>query len=178
MSLHNRRRGRPKTTRADFDFGTPELQKKRQALIQKGQDESLSESLLGLFLAKGLISQKYYDAGMRYYELGYTYEPQLCLGLGHRQSILTNLGQPLSQRSYTPENNNINKRDESLALKWKAATNALKAGGLKPLTLVIHILFSGIDPKENGERFLKQMRPKDLLDLRDGLLALVRYFKI
>lgn len=178
MRLQQRGRGRPKSAKTALDFGTPELQQKRQALIHKGQDEALSESLLGLLLAKGLIAQKYYDAGMRFYELGYAYEPQLRLGLGHRQSILTSLGQPLSQRSYTPENDNDNKKDKALTRKWIESINALKAAGLKPLTLVTHILFSGIDPKENGERFLKQIRPKDLLDLRDGLLALARHFKI
>lgn len=178
MSILHRGRGRPKLSNTKHDFGTPELQQKRQALIHKGQDEVLSESLLGLLLAKGFISQKYYDAGMRYYALGYAYEPQLRLGLGHRQSILTSLGQPFSQRSYKVENDNITLRDENITRNWKESINALKAAGIKPLTLVSQILFSGIDPKENGERFLKQMRPHDLLDLRDGLLALTLHFKV
>ena len=178
MRILNRGRGRPKSLKSICDLGTLELQKKRKSLVQNEGHEHLSESLLGLLLAKNLISQKYYEAGIRYYKLGYAYEPQLRLGLGHRQSILANLGQPHSQNLHMHENESAHSKDEKITRRWKMATDALKNAGLRPFTLVTHILFSGIDPKEMGAQFLKKITPRDLLETKDGLLALANYFRI
>jgi len=176
MNLSQRRRGRPKHKEIRLDKGTPELQEKWKALLSPNQDSYLSESLIGLLFAKGLISKKCYEAGLRYYELGYTHEPQLRLGLGHRQSLLKTLGQPRPQNSYLPEDEVDLKKDVLVAHKWRNATLALKSSGLKPMTLVTHILFSGCDPKQYGAQFLKQLTPNTLLSIRDGLLTLCTFF--
>ena len=61
----SRRAGRPRSERPAVDQGTPEAAARR-ARLAAGADPTLTESPLGLMLARGLIGQEPHDAG-RYY---------------------------------------------------------------------------------------------------------------
>jgi hypothetical protein len=51
------------------DMGTPEAQRKRQALVGPGNDTTLAASALGSLFAHGYIDQDQYDAGLDYRRL-------------------------------------------------------------------------------------------------------------
>lgn len=59
------RRGRPKSDQPKIDQGTPELRAHRAALAA-GSDPALSESPLGLMLARGLVTPQQHEAGCYY----------------------------------------------------------------------------------------------------------------
>ena len=60
-----RRAGRPRTERPAVDLGTPEALARR-ARLAGGGDPVLTESPLGVMLARGLIGQEQHDAGRTY----------------------------------------------------------------------------------------------------------------
>ena len=61
----DKRAGRPRSERPAVDLGTPEVLARR-ARLAAGGDPTLTESPLGVMLARGLIGQEQHDAG-RYY---------------------------------------------------------------------------------------------------------------
>ena len=63
-----RRAGRPALERPKVDPGTPELCARR-ARLAAGGDPSLTESPLGVLLARGLIGREQHDSGRHYASL-------------------------------------------------------------------------------------------------------------
>jgi len=63
-----RRAGRPALERPKVDAGTPELCARR-ARLAGGGDPSLTESPLGILLARGLIGREQHDSGRHYASL-------------------------------------------------------------------------------------------------------------
>ena len=63
-----RRAGRPAMNRPAVDPGTPELLARR-ARLAAGGDPSLTESPLGILLARGLIGREQHDSGRHYASL-------------------------------------------------------------------------------------------------------------
>ena len=63
-----RRAGRPPMERPVVDAGTPELQARRSRLAAGG-DPALTESPLGILLARGLIGREQHDSGRHYASL-------------------------------------------------------------------------------------------------------------
>jgi hypothetical protein len=59
------RRGRPRSEQPAIDQGTPELRARRAALAGGG-DPALTESPLGLMLARGLVTPQQHEAGCYY----------------------------------------------------------------------------------------------------------------
>ncbi|MEB3702858.1 hypothetical protein Bealeia1_00048 [Candidatus Bealeia paramacronuclearis] len=170
MVFKKRSRGRH-PYRILCDLGTPELRQKRQAV--SNQDANLSESLLGIFYARGLISEELYKAGFHYYELGYRYIPQLRLGLSLRRSLLAGLGEGTTQGAVAFEDNRDFPQDVKVAKKWKEATQVLKDVGVRPLVLVTHVVFFDGDPRAVGAPGLTLA---NLSDLRVGLVQLAKFF--
>ena len=172
MDFKKRGRGR-QPYKILCDLGTQELQQKRQAVSV--QDSKLSESLLGIFYARGLISEMLYKAGFAYYELGYRYTPQLRLGLNLRRSLLAGLGEGRAQGGVAFENERDFTQDVKIAKKWTAATQAIKDAGVRPLVLVTYVVFFDGDPRVEG---VSKFTPLNLLDLKVGLLQLVKFFDL
>ena len=106
MTYFSKRRGRPSTEKLAIDLGTVELQHKRRATLKNHSQTHLSESALGIPLVRSLLSQKLYEAGELYYELGYRFEPQLKTGCHMRKSNIANLEQLRIQYIPIPENDN------------------------------------------------------------------------
>ena len=178
MINFSKRRGRPRTLKLTIDLGTPELQHKRKTILKDNSHARLSESTLGILLARGLISQKLYEAGKLYYELGYQFKPQLKTGYHLRKSSLADLKQLRTQHIPIPENDNDFAYEARIARRWKEATTALKESGIHPMIIVTYVLFQTCDPKSDEGQSLKSLSAHHLLDLRRGLEALAVYFKV
>lgn len=178
MTYFSKRRGRPRTVKLVIDLGTAELQHKRRTILKNHSQIHLSESALGILLVRGLISQKLYDAGELYYELGYQFEPQLKTGCHMRKSSIANLEELRTQHIPIPENDNDCGYEARIARRWKEATTALKMSGIHPMVIVTYVLFQAYDPKSDGGKSLKSLSAHHLLDLRHGLEALAMYFKV
>jgi hypothetical protein len=163
MGYVHRKRGRPRLSRPKVDKGTSELQKKKKLLVEKGQDLSLSESLLGILFSKNIISQEHYDTGQTFREIGYRYES--CLGhvFRYHSNILTpKRGGEISEP-----------QDEFRTKRWRDALNALKKSGERHYLVVMKVVFYDRDLYEEKA----SLTGNDINDLRCGLDYLDQYFK-
>ncbi|MBX9621691.1 MAG: hypothetical protein K2X28_06680 [Alphaproteobacteria bacterium] len=163
------RRGRPNLNREVIDKGTEALQQKRRTLFKKGNPKEmpLTGSLLGIFYAKGLISEPLYEAGRSFSEIAYLYEG--CLGQpfrSRRSSLL------LERAGYSEF---FSERKERKRIKaWRQALEALKQAGPRPYRTVMHVVFYEADLYTSGLPFFLLGRAGDL---RLGLACLEAYFK-
>ncbi|MDI9638538.1 hypothetical protein QPK87_30490 [Kamptonema cortianum] len=151
------RRGRPKLNREFIDKGTEALQQKRRALFKKGrpQEMPLTASLLGIFYAKGLITEPLYEAGRSFAEVAYLYEG--CLGQpfrSRRSSLL------LERAGYSEF---FSERKERKRIKaWRHALEVLKQAGPSPYRTVMDVVFYEADLYTSGLPFSLMKRVGDL----------------
>lgn len=155
-----RKRGRPKLFRVKIDKGTPELQKKKLELLKPGQEQTLTESLLGILYGRDIISTSQYDAGLTLREIGYKYEACLNYTLKMTKSMLAHkTGTQLTESQVVA-------RTKS----WRRALLALKGSGHRSYIIVLKVVFY------DGE---VRTVPRDahyIEELRFGLNGLSRYF--
>lgn len=162
------RRGRPKLNREFVDKGTEALQQKRWALFKNGchKEMCLTASLLGIFYAKGLITEPLYEAGCSFAKIAYLYEG--CLG----QSFRSRRSSLLLERAGYSEF--FSERKERKRIKsWRQAIEALKQAGPRPYKTVMDVVFYDADLYTSGLPFSLMERAGDL---RLGLECLDAHF--
>lgn len=167
MASHQRR-GRPKLNREFIDKGTEALQQKRRALFKNGRPQEMlfTASLLGIFYAKGLISEPLYEAGRSFAEFAYLYEG--CLGQPFRSRRSSLLLERAGHSEFFSE------RKERKRIKaWRHALEALKQAGPRPYRTVMNVVFYDTDLYTSGLPFSLM---KTAGDLRLGLEGLDAHF--
>lgn len=156
MASHQRR-GRPKLNREFIDMGTEALQQKRRALFKKGSPKEmpLTASLLGIFYAKGLISEPLYVAGRTFEKIAYRYE--FCLGetFRVRRSSLILERSGYSDFFYDD-------KDRKRIKAWRQALETLKQAGQRPYKTVMDVVFYDADLYTSGPPFFLLERAEDL----------------
>lgn len=164
MKYSKTKRGRPRKNRTKIDRGTIELQQKRKALLcqENGHNLRLTESLLGVFYARDLVSQPLYEAGCFFGELGYRYEA--CLGEASPKRC--NILMRQEGRGECSD-----ETDAQHTKAWHQALEALKEAGPHSFQTVLKVVFYDQDLYTNSP-------PRVAFeDLRQGLASLERYFK-
>ncbi|MBL8677414.1 MAG: hypothetical protein JNJ47_08400 [Alphaproteobacteria bacterium] len=130
--VSHQRRGRPKLNREFIDKGTEALQQKRRALFKDGrpQEMPLTASLLGIFYAKGLISEPLYEVGRTFEKIAYSYE--FCLGATFRARRSSLILERCGYSGFFCDD-----KDKKRIKVWRKALEALKRAGPRPYRTVI-----------------------------------------
>ncbi|MBY0272859.1 MAG: hypothetical protein K2X02_05555 [Alphaproteobacteria bacterium] len=162
------RRGRLKLNHEFIDKGTEALQQKRQALLKKGNSKEmlLTASLLGIFYAKGLISETLYEAGRSFAEISYLYEG--CLGQPFRSRRSSLLLERAGYSEFFSE-----RKEKKRSKAWRQAIEALKQAGQRPYRTVMGVVFYDADLYTSGlpSHLMERAR-----ELRLGLECLEAHF--
>ncbi len=170
--MRERRRGRPRNTREKIDKGTPELQCKRNDLLQQGrpQDTSLAESLLGVLYAQRLISKPLYEAGCVFGELRYSYV--MCLGCTFQKrshALALRFGECGEDRDPLLSEHQREKRTKA----WRDALRVLQQAGSAPYEVVLKTVCYDED-LYTAPALISSF--KEVEALRQGLGCLDKYF--
>ena len=164
-------RGRPRLNHPTVDKGTKELQQKKQRIINKGNDLTLAESLLGILYADQLISRQFFEAGQFFGELGWRY--QQCLGYSLRAST-SSFSPKLNKSKNEPYSFLTEKEERARTLAWQGALAVLRTTGASSYQAVLKVVFYEHDLYEAA--FLKKIMGH-INPLYKGLAALDLYFK-
>lgn len=167
MASHQRR-GRPKLHREALDKGTEALQQKRRALFKNGcpKEMCLTASLLGVFYAKALISEPFYEAGLTLEKISHHYEFCLAETFRARRSSLI-----LERCGYSDFFSDD--KDRKWIKAWRQALEALKQAGPRSYRTVMDVVFYDADLYISGLPFFLMER---VGDLRMGLECLEVHF--
>ncbi len=162
------KKGHPRHMYPKIDKGTPEAVTKRNQLLQNltSKNPALTESLLGHFYAKGLISKSLYEAGVHFTELGYWYETCLGIPIQSRESPLTFRRRGISHFS----DGYFEKHTQA----WNQAMLALKTAGDESYQVVMGVIFYEKDIYQSNHMHLIQRLS---FPLKQGLEVLDRYFR-
>lgn len=164
-----KRRGRPHLNHPMVDKGTTELCQKKKDLINKGNDLTLAESLLGILYAHHLIARPLFEAGQFFGELGWRYQP--CLGYNFRSRSFS---PTFTQSKKTHDSFFTEKEEMARTRAWRGALSVLRTTGLSSYHAVLRVVFYEYDLYEDS--FLRALK-SHINPLHKGLTALDLYFR-